>query len=109
MATRFSQTSRMRSALITLAALVLVGCSPGLASPPPSVSQEGVPPAPTSTLVAEAAPVEAAPSPLPAMDEPSSSGPEPTPTLRVGLQATDPQTVVLGSGKPQLVEFFAYW
>jgi hypothetical protein len=28
---------------------------------------------------------------------------------RVGLEATDPSTVVLASGEPQIVEFFAYW
>lgn len=25
------------------------------------------------------------------------------------MQATDPSTVVLAAGKPQLVEFFAFW
>lgn len=33
----------------------------------------------------------------------------PTPTLRVVMQADDPSTFVLAAGKPQLVEFFAYW
>jgi hypothetical protein len=28
---------------------------------------------------------------------------------REGLEATDPSTVVLASGQPQIVEFFAYW
>ena len=31
------------------------------------------------------------------------------PTPREGLEATDPSTVVLGSGKPTFVEFFAFW
>jgi len=30
-------------------------------------------------------------------------------TPRTTLEATDPATVVLGSGEIQLVEFFAYW
>lgn len=42
-----------------------------------------------------------------------TEGPSPgaaaTPTLRVGLQATDPGTVQLASGGPTLVEFFAFW
>jgi len=33
----------------------------------------------------------------------------PTRTVRAELQATDPASVQLASGKPQLVEFFAYW
>lgn len=28
---------------------------------------------------------------------------------RLGLHATDPSTVVLAAGRPQLVEFFAFW
>lgn len=31
------------------------------------------------------------------------------PTPRTALDATDPATVMLGSGEIQLVEFFAYW
>jgi hypothetical protein len=31
------------------------------------------------------------------------------PPLKTGLEATDPSTVVLATGKPQLVEFFAFW
>lgn len=34
---------------------------------------------------------------------------EEKPTARVGLQATDPETVNLASGEIQLVEFFAFW
>lgn len=33
----------------------------------------------------------------------------PTPTLRIVMVASDPAEVNLASGKPQLVEFFAYW
>jgi hypothetical protein len=43
---------------------------------------------------------------LPA-DEVSSE--QPTPTARVALEATDPTTFVRAAGKPQLVEFFAFW
>ena len=31
------------------------------------------------------------------------------PPVKTSLEATDPATVVLASGKPQLVEFFAFW
>jgi hypothetical protein len=39
----------------------------------------------------------------------ATSPPERTPTVREGLQATDPGSVVLASGRPQLIEFFAFW
>jgi hypothetical protein len=32
-----------------------------------------------------------------------------TKTPRLHLEATDPATVSLAAGKPQLVEFFAFW
>lgn len=35
--------------------------------------------------------------------------PSATPTLRPGLEATDPASVDLASGKPTLLEFFAFW
>jgi hypothetical protein len=104
-----ARARRIHSAWITLATLVMVGCSPGPVSPAPQGTQEGALPVPTSTPEAQASRVEAPLSPLPTVDDPTSAEPQPTPTLRVGLQATDPQTVVLASGKPQLVEFFAYW
>jgi hypothetical protein len=33
----------------------------------------------------------------------------PRSTIDPNLRATDPQGVTLASGKPQLVEFFAFW
>ena len=33
----------------------------------------------------------------------------PTPTVRVAIQTTDPSTVVLAAGKPQLLEFLTFW
>lgn len=41
--------------------------------------------------------------------EPAANSPTPTRTVRSELAATDPQTVQLASGRPQLVEFFAFW
>lgn len=51
-----------------------------------------------------AAPTEE-PSPAPAL--PPTVGP--IPTVRPGMEATDPTTVVLAAGDPTLVEFFAFW
>jgi hypothetical protein len=49
----------------------------------------------------------------PAPDEPASSTPSPEPpiqpTPRLDLHATDPSGVTLAAGKPQLIEFFAFW
>ena len=44
----------------------------------------------------------------PAPTETSTPAPEPSPTYDP-FRVTDPSTVVLAAGKPQLVEFFAYW
>ena len=38
-----------------------------------------------------------------------SPGEAAPPPVKTGLEATNPSTVVLVSGKPQLVEFFAFW
>jgi len=42
-------------------------------------------------------------------DDAQGANQETKPTARAGLQATDPETVSLGSGDIQLVEFFAFW
>jgi hypothetical protein len=42
-------------------------------------------------------------------DQQSPPEPSATPTARPGLEATDPETVDLASGKPTLLEFFAFW
>lgn len=64
----------------------------------PRPDSEAVPPA----LTANPSPEE------PAAETPS---PEPgiLPTVRADLHATDPNQVSLVSGKPQLIEFFAFW
>ena len=41
------------------------------------------------------------------MDAPVEGNQQPEP--RQGLEATDPASVVLVSGQPQVVEFFAFW
>ena len=62
--------------------------------PPDGYSAPGYPvPAPTIDLDPYPSPEEAAAPPPP----------------KTGLEATNPSTVVLGAGKPQLIEFFAFW
>lgn len=84
--------------LLTLvAAGVVAGCGAAQATPTevavPAATQVTSPPAQT-----------AEPSALPA--EPAAAA---TPTARAGLEATDPTGVTLATGKPALVEFFAFW
>jgi hypothetical protein len=63
-------------------------------------------------------PVETEGYPAPGYQFPTPTtdgGPYPSPeqggapAVKTGLEATDPAAVVLASGKPQLVEFFAFW
>lgn len=42
-----------------------------------------------------------------AVDAPVNGNTQPEP--RQGLEATDPASVVLAAGEPQIVEFFAFW
>jgi hypothetical protein len=93
---------------MALAVLVLIGCSPGLASSRPSTQVEQGP-VDTVTPVPQITPTEVVPSPIASLAETSSAPAEPTPTVREGLHATNPGSVVLASGKPQLVEFLAFW
>lgn len=55
-------------------------------------------PAPT---VADGSGGDASPSPVAEQRTP--------PALKTALEATNPSTVALGAGKPQLIEFFAFW
>jgi len=84
--------------------LVVAGLAASCAGP----AVQPVEPAPTAVDTAvidpTAAPTEE-PSPAPAL--PPTAGP--TPTVRPGMEATDPTTVVLASGEPTFVEFFAFW
>ena len=56
-------------------------------------------PTPTDRAMAEPTPTA----------EPTEVALGPPPAFREELEATDPQTVVLGAGRPQLVELFAFW
>ena len=94
-------------ALVVLAlALVLSGCSAitgddATAADGEEMTQATEAPEPTATAVEEPT---AAPEP-----EPTAVAIGPPPAFREDLQATDPATVVLGAGTPQVVELFAFW
>lgn len=116
MATR-NRRKRLWGTMATgvLLLIALAACSPA--------AEPALPSQPTSGPTATSAPMdvdEQAPSSTPASSEtdtPASTPTSeaemenagPTPTLRVGLQATDPSMVDLAAGGPTLVEFFAFW
>ena len=88
--------------ILVLVAIILTACSGGAV---PASDQPG-----EAQLEAAA---DAAENPAPQVDSPElaattteSSSPS---VPRQGLEATDPATVVLASGQPQIVEFFAFW
>jgi hypothetical protein len=81
--------------LVLLVGLILSACTsstpaPLLPEPGPALSE------PTAVVEVSPAPVNEPPPPV-------------KPTPRAQLAATDPSQVVLAAGKPQLVEFFAFW
>jgi hypothetical protein len=56
---------------------------------------------PSTPTVVDTSGSATSPSPVPEESTP--------PPLKTALEATDPSTVELGVGKPQLIEFFAFW
>ena len=91
--------------VVLVLALVLSGCSAISgdegAGAGEEVAQATEAPEPTATAVEEPT---ATPEP-----EPTAVAIGPPPAFREELQATDPATVVLGAGTPQVVELFAFW
>ena len=89
--------------VVLVLALVLSGCTAisGDEAPAAGAGEEMAAPEPTATAVEEPT---ATPEP-----EPTAVAIGPPPAFREELQATDPATVVLGAGKPQVVELFAFW
>ena len=98
-------TQNTRTAMIAMAGVIILvaGCVPQSAPPPPTPTPTVTPTVPAEPAT-EAAPAEDAVEPTAVGEAPS----EPA-TPRPGLAATDPSTVMLASGQPQLVEFFAFW
>lgn len=85
--------------LLVVGALLLGGCAPTV--------QATIAAAPFATdVVASPTTAEGNPvgTPLPLVTSLA-----PTPTVRPGMEATDPTTVSLSPGDPTLVEFFAFW
>jgi hypothetical protein len=80
--------------------------TPKVASPTPEASEPAIPTVGTQDQTTEAT------SPSPDIIETPTLEPQPTEvvaTPRSELTATDPGGVTLASGKPTLVEFFAFW
>jgi outer membrane biosynthesis protein TonB len=114
---------RLIWALVLAAGLLLAGCAGAITAVPTSpvevskidnsLPQETVitEPASAESVQAEPAGVE---SQLTATLPPTQSTdptdqPDPKPTARAELHASDPSGVTLAAGKPQLIEFFAFW
>jgi hypothetical protein len=107
-----------RKTLLTLGllvAFVLAACTPTAPAPPPAPTTAVEPAAPAQDPApeAEAEPPTAVPvaeEAPPAESEAPVEEPAVVVTPRGNdLEATDPNTVNLASGEPQLIEFFAFW
>lgn len=99
-------------AISSLGLMLLAACTGGSPGGQPDVGSNvgGVPTAtPTATLQADAASPVVTASVQDPGDQQSPPEPSATPTARPGLEATDPESVNLVSGKPTLLEFFAFW
>ncbi|MDE0069269.1 MAG: hypothetical protein OXO48_06110 [Caldilineaceae bacterium] len=104
---------RQLAPLVVVLALALSGCGPFADDDGPAGGEQAAqateqPAAePTATAVEEpTATVDPTATPEP---EPTEVAIGPPPAFREEIIATDPQTVVLGQGHPQVIEFFAFW
>lgn len=92
---------------MVLVLAVVAACQPGRAPPTelPVAAPTALEPVPEN----EAPPAE--PDVTSETEQPEAAAPAPTATVDVSpnLRATDPSTVSLAAGHPQLVEFFAFW
>ncbi|MBI5565936.1 MAG: hypothetical protein HY870_13660 [Chloroflexi bacterium] len=93
-----------RVGLVMIIGLMLAACAPAATVPTASAPTNApavVPPTTAvkpTTAVASPTAVSAAPT-----DAPTRKA------VKAELEATDPGTVQLAAGKPQFVEFFAFW
>ena len=96
-------------AVLTLAALLMTAC--GSTASPTQTPDGGAPTLTATATVYETAPPVAEPNLAPVPTGTLTvTAPTPFATSRGDeLEATDPDTVTLASGGPQLVEFFAFW
>ncbi|MCY4090426.1 MAG: hypothetical protein OXF62_06370 [Caldilineaceae bacterium] len=91
--------------LVVVLALALSGCGP-IAGDNGPAGGEQVAQATEQPAAEPTATVEPTATPEP---EPTEVAIGPPPAFREEIIATDPQTVVLGQGHPQVIEFFAFW
>jgi len=85
-----------------IGAALLAACTTGS----PAMADTAVP---VTAIVPTEAPA-VSPSALATVAEIPAPTEAPTPRpVKTALEATDPATVVLASGRPTLVEFFAFW
>ncbi len=96
---------RQLAPLVVVLALALSGCGPIAGDNGPAGGEQ-----------AAQATEQPAAEPTATVDPTATPEPEPTevaigppPAFREEIIATDPQTVVLGQGHPQVIEFFAFW
>jgi hypothetical protein len=108
-----------RPLLILMVLMLAAGCAaPATETALPPTEAPAVAAAATNTaaravesaLPATQAVVAVAATDMPAATEAATeAGPAATRTPRLHLEATAPGTVTLAAGRPQLVEFFAFW
>jgi hypothetical protein len=84
---------------LTILTLLLTACAG--ASAPTALTPTAAAPTAIPTLEP--------PTVLPATEIPATSAPIAVPEVKEEFVATDPSTVQLAAGQPQLVEFFAFW
>lgn len=105
--------SFVRASVLVSILLVAAACSPqGQAPPPPQPAASATPTAaPLSELVTEGASATEGPDPTaePTREPVQTSTTEELPLGSPDLKASDPTTVRLAAGQPQLLEFFAFW
>ncbi|MCY3711434.1 MAG: hypothetical protein OXG26_21300 [Caldilineaceae bacterium] len=95
---------RQLALVVIVLALVLSGCNAVSGDDAPATAGEEVAQATEATEPAATEEPTSTPEP-----EPTEVVIGPPPAFREELQATDPATVVLGAGTPQVVELFAFW
>lgn len=93
--------------LLALGGMVLAACGGG-GAPAPEAVQEEAPAAVQAEAATPTTPPTATSIP-PSESAASASELGEPPAFTEALHATDPSTVVLGAGQPQLIEFFAFW
>ncbi|MCF6278609.1 MAG: hypothetical protein L3J16_07675 [Anaerolineales bacterium] len=95
-----------------LAGFILSACAPGIPVSAPTVA--AVEPLASAPAPSEAVPaVEEAPVVVTEVPEETSADEAPPVAVATSrgdqIEATDPATVNIASGQPQLIEFFAFW